>query len=427
MFKKIVLLALFLGTVVFINVWHQYSRTLVDVERGGLTSDSMTQCMPIHQLKREPLKTIWYMHKKPPLLDVIRVAIAQFYPDDALLVKHVDEVLYVLFSILAGVSVTLICFWLWRIIGPKMAIVAAMAWAISPATILYTVVLDTVYLASIGLLWFFYELWKIRNNEGSILRISLAVVYLYYAKEFFQWYFVLIVLASLILLKVPWKKIMVFVGIACICIFPYVIKQKIMYDTMLTTSFSGWFKAGVIWYKPTSQELEEVSRTVMFKYPKEAERYSGNDQWNNQKMWTYNQVVGKIATREIKKRPTECIYNLLVSIILNVTDYFKTPDFYCGNEITWKLPWKNFYHFIFSGWRWLALILVAVVVYTKRGAKLRSSLAMLLPALVVGMYYLLGNTSEYTEVVRLRFILEPVLYMFIVCSLLWKSKKEVKV
>ena len=100
-------------------------------------SDEMMQCLPIRQLLKTPLQSLWYLHIQPPLLDAIRACIAFFHrsaPDGELL-KRVDLTMYGFQAVLAGISGAILANWAKGLVGPVFALLFLAFWAFPPTII----------------------------------------------------------------------------------------------------------------------------------------------------------------------------------------------------------------------------------------------------------------------------------------------------
>ncbi len=186
-------LIIFLVSLLFLNILQDIYRPYINdrVHFQAWTSDQMMQALPIKQLKETPVQSLWYLHKQPPMLDFIRAIIVRFFrdiPNDYLLLR-VDRALYYIWSFFFAVMSSLVYVWVKRLSNIPFALVSTFIWILHPDPIFYSMLLESTLMSSLFTLWFFYELWRFNQNYGSIYRLALTSVFLFYTRTIFQWYF----------------------------------------------------------------------------------------------------------------------------------------------------------------------------------------------------------------------------------------------
>lgn len=417
-------LIIFFVSLIFLNVlengYRPYTHDGAHFQQW--TSGSLQQTLPIQVLKNAPIQSLWYLHKQPPTLDFIRAVLAQLFRNATgkHLLQKVDAGIYYIWSLFFAGMATIIYCWMRKLTNRYFALVAVLSWVINPAPIFYATLLDGTFMSSFFILWFLYELWQVGKNTGSIVRLSLASVLLLYTRTVFQWYFFPILLCSLILLKMPIRRVYIFIGIVSALASPLIIKQYLLFGTTSTTTFAGYHKCGVIWYQPSKKEIEHTKSLIKFKYPDKAAIYSGNDKFNNEKQYQENLIYSAIFKKRLKTAPMATIKELMRSLKWNSRSYWRPSAKYVSNIIPDHLVWADLYNAIFSCRIYLELIFFSLIAwlwtYKKEESVLlsgRKTMGMLMPVLYIFLITNLCNRYGWTEAVRLKFLLEPFFYIFI--------------
>lgn len=174
------------------------------------SSDRMMQTVPIKQLREHPIRSLWYLHIQPPFLDTVRAVIAQFYRsvDEETLLGKVDQTMYILWAMVASLIAALICQWGSAMVGLPWSAAAAFLWIFHPAAIFYATLLESTLLSAFGVTWFFYEMWRARTGrQKGFFRLSSALLFVYFTRTIFQWYFLPVFFCSLWMMGYPLKKI----------------------------------------------------------------------------------------------------------------------------------------------------------------------------------------------------------------------------
>ena len=231
------------------------------------SSDWVLQTLPIKQLKEYPVLSLWYLHIQPPLYDTFRMLIAQFIDshDTSVLIKNVDKALYFIFALLYSFITTFIFLWVSRLTSANYGLLAAFIWILHPASIFYATLLETTLLSSFGFTWFLYELWRLKNNNKTgFVRLSISLLFIYFTKSIFQWYFIPVLIFSLLLLRFSIKSIFFSsIGISILIISLFITKQYILFNTTLTTTLNaGTHLCGIVWHNPTKNEINKLQTKV---------------------------------------------------------------------------------------------------------------------------------------------------------------------
>ncbi len=404
------------------HIHFQYERST-----GYWTSDLMMQALPIRALRATPLRSLWYLHKQPPVLDAIRALTAQFLkrvPENVLL-KRVDSFLYLVWGLFFAGIATVVYVWLKKLTNLWFALIAVFFWMLHPAPIFYAMLLEGTNMSAFFVLWFIYELWRYGKGRGSVVSVAFAAVILFYTRTMFPWYFFLVLMTALVFLKTPARQLLVFTGIVLILAGPLLVKQSLLFGTTDTTTFSGEHKCGILWYKPEAREISGARATMVFHYPPEAKLYSGGDPLNSEEQYQTNLVWTALANAKMRSDPAGMLSAVFRSLIYDLQRYWKPSAQYTNNIVVDRLIWAPAYNAVFSGWVFIGLLLLSVWlgcskgVVGERGILLsgRKTVGMMI---VIGYIFLLSNLNNrngWTEADRLKFILEPWFYVLILSCL----------
>lgn len=388
------------------------------------TSERMMQTVAIEDLRDEPFKTLWYLHVHPPLLDATRAAAAAFFPDakGKELVKKVDSVLYVLWNIAYAFMGALVYLWIVRMTTRGIGYLAAFLFVLHPAMVFYATLLETTILSAFAVLWLYFELWKLGQGDGRGFGLSAALVFGFFTRSVFQWPALIVLLAALVLMRVPWRKVAVFAAVAGIVIVSFTAKQYVMFGEPYTSTFAGYNFCRSIGGCPnlSGEELEEAKAFLEHHPPADAAKVLSRPKTLESR--NYNALVylerhkkQEIAFKKAlaEKDPSD----LFDEYIKNLKIYFKPSSKYTKNVIVDRLPWRDAYDYVFSGW-WLAgLLAFSMAVWIARHRKLKELVwgaGLILPVLYV---FAVSVLFERGENHRFKFFVEPVLFVFIVTQL----------
>lgn len=416
--------AVFLASLLFLNLLEDFYRpqTKDGVHLQVWTSDDMMQTLPIKQLRKTPVQSLWYLHKQPPMLDFIRSVTAQFLrdiPDEYLLLRE-DRLLYCVWSVFFAAMASIVYIWLRRLTNIPFALFATFMWVIHPAPIVYSMLLEGTLMSSLLILWFFYEFWDIDRNRGSVFRVTLISALLFYTRVAFQWYFFPVLLVSLALKKVSLRRLVIFSALSFVLVFPYVIKQYALFGTTSSTTFAGYHKCGILWYQPSQDEINGIKASLRFKYPQKAVIYSGGDRYNTRDQCLDNLAYTEAFRRQLKSDPRGSFKQVLRSFKANFKVYWEASSLYGNNIYVGGLFWTKRYNSIFSRYAFTGLLIFAFLIWAyfnvkRKGwpSRISGHIGLFIPAAYIFLNSNLSNRCYWIEANRLKFYLEPVFYIFI--------------
>lgn len=401
------------------------------------SSETMMQTLSIEDLRRAPFKSLWNLHMQPPLLDIIRAAVAFFASADEgpALVREVDRTLYVLWALGAALLSTIMFRWLKQLTSTTVAFVATLLFMLHPGIIFYATLLDGTFLSALCIFLTYYELWKLRKDpHRSILPLTALFIALAFLRTLFQWPAILVFTAALILIKIPRRAVLTYLTISVVVVGSYLVKQYVLFGT---TSTFGWrglnicrsigsgdrYEMGAyhaaIHSVPVMTEQERNLPAALSRRLK----VSGTPNFNHVSFLPLNREMVEYCTDRLRELS---VLSSWEAARINWGIYFSPSSRYITpNEIVERLPWRASYDELFSSPILpgaLAVALLITLLFAWRDA-IGSRLGLMLP----GVYILtLSVIGERGENMRLKIFLEPVFYVLIIFALYNVSRSVMK-
>ncbi len=384
------------------------------------SSDDLMSSIPSSQLRKTPFKSLLYQKFHPPLFDGIRAFITQFYKDSSpkdLKVK-VDECLYVLWIIIYGLIAAILFYWAAAALNLGWASLVVFIWIFHPAPIFYGTLLEPTFLSSILLLLLTWHLSSLKPKH--LIAISVLSALLFYSRPTFQWYFLLIVAAVMFLRKYSRKQLAIYLGLMALLVGPFMVKQYYFFGTTDSTVVGGYHRLGLLWYYPTEEEIRNYRGEVTLPhYPEDADKYTVNG-YQNKDVAIDNLALTKLATDRMKSHTTESLRGVLKSFKQNWAAFWLPSIVYTNHTITDRLPWADYYNKIFGYRKFLALLMLSMIIWVYRTRK--DFIFHVAPSLPIFFFIgisLLANRYHWTEAVRYKFTVEPLLYLLCTTQIFW--------
>lgn len=390
------------------------------------SSESLMQTVSIEDLRDAPLESLANLHIQPPALDAIRTLIARMLPpmDNYALVQNVDRVLYFLWALVYGLLGSLLFLWLRKLTNTTYAGIAAFLFMAHPASIFYATLLDATLLSTVLIVWTYYLLWSLQKDpQQSILAVTVAMLALFFTRSIFQWPAILLFAVVLFLLKVPKRKVVIFMLVCGGVAGLYLGKQYYRFGILSTSSFTGLNLSQSIGYKVNYRALldngeqdipsEHSLPNVLVRKKK----LLGTTNFNQAGYLMVNQaLLMQYKKHLVAASPAE----LMRSYWQNLTFYFLPSSHYTEHLIVDRIPWRDPYDRLFSYPILPGLLVLGGVVWILNSDRQKrlASMALLLPGLFV---FLISVLCEKGENMRFKFFLEPVFFVFIASQLhlLW--------
>jgi hypothetical protein len=392
------------------------------------SSEDLMQTLSLLDLRERPWQSLLVLHVQPPLFDFLRASLARLWPDvgPRLLVQQVDRALYLIWAMAyAGIAVV-ICHWLRRLLAStRLAAVAALVFLFHPAAIYYGSYLDSTTLTSLAMLVLCYALWAAPAPRALVV-LAVAYLFLFFLRSIFQWPVLVVLIVSLLLARVPVRRVAVF-GISCgLVIGGYMLKQYLVFGWTGTSSLAGSNCLHALGEEPEIGLANQMavplgpllSHARFEDYPgalTRATKITGAHNFNNVADFDNERRLARRCAQQIAAQP---VRQTVAAYFVNIGYYLQpSSQFYeQPHAIVDRLPWRGVYDWVFSSYRLLILLVAAIVVWVRqlsRAALLRG-LGLALPVLVV---VAVSVTFERGENMRFKYFLEPVLYVFIVSQL----------
>ena len=402
---------------------HQLFKTAIaGVYLQAWPSEVMMQTLSIEDLRDEPLKSLWYLHVQPPMLDGIRAIFANLSNAlDLLSLQYdVDRSLYFSWAILYGFFTFFIFWWISQLTNNWFALGATLFFSLNPSVLLYATLLESTFLSSLFILFFAYTLWKIKVGTPVPVFLPITVfITLFFTRSLFQWQFLLIVIFSLVLMNYPRKKIIQFGLIVGIIIGLYIFKQATIFGISTTSSFIGLNLCNSIQacrgheINPNVlKSFEQLNAGVLYR----AKKITGSENYNH-----YSHLqLNKEYLNDYRQKLSELSWmNLMIIYYQNLRIYLKPSSNYASdNHLIVSLPkrWLAYYESIFS-YPFFPAILLSAIVFWGCNAKRSDYKAALGIAIPIVAIFLISILFESGENMRFKFFIEPVLYIFIVSQI----------
>lgn len=334
------------------------------------SSNWMMQTLGLEDMHPFGPASLWYDHIYPPLEDAIRYVLsfpetsAGLAPDGL----QVDFRLYVLYAVCFGIVNSLIFIWVRNLTKNSWwALATTFVWAISPGFVMTMTLLDPSPLSmlSISLTFFFlFYFLKYRNLVYATAFFS-ALLLASTARSVTQPHVLIVIVVALVAFWFLAKKrnwILLVVNVVLVgLMFIIPIKQFVLYDTLDTTSFAGYHRAGMLWIDPRTVPAVETPQYIVDNALKFSSRY------NTQETIKDNYRLTKAANEFLIHHPIEAAQRLGKSLGVTVPELLRPSSMYTQNYMVERMPWRTAFDWLFSGWRYLVILFgsAAIIVYAR--------------------------------------------------------------
>jgi hypothetical protein len=391
------------------------------------SSESMMQTVSIADLRDQPLRSLWYLHIQPPAFDALRTILARCFSDreDAELSRRVDRALRVVFALLYGGVAALLCLWLEKLQGTRLAVAASVAFALHPGLILYATWLDSTLLSTLLFTWFYYELWKARAGGGSAAGLVVSTLALFFTRSLFQWPFLLVVAFSLWLMGFPPRRLAKVVTVAGLVIGLHVLKQYWLFGTTSTSSFAGYNGCRSIGASVSWDTRDLAGKMAPLPPPGAARVLSRDTKVNgeyNFNQLAYLRISYALMERYLATLATQPLARTLAAYLENLRIYLLPSSRYEESPLVAPLPWRPVYDAVASGGVFVALLLLSAARWSVANRRsMARGIALALPVCYVALASIVFESGEN---MRFRFFVEPVLYLFVASQLTGAVQKR---
>ena len=376
-------------------------------------------------------KALWYEHVYPPFLDAVRFLLMlpetnAGQPPSAMVV---DFRLYAINAVYFGIINAIVYLWVrdltrsgWWALG------VTFLWAISPGYLTAMLLLEPTPPALLFITASFYFLYRFLKTRHLGYATGFFAMFLLASttRNVSQPHVLAIVIAALITFwfiaskRSWWILALNILLVGLTCVLPA--KQLIMYDTLDTSTYSGYHRAGMLWIDPRTVPDAEYPQDIIDNALVFSSRY------NTQETLKDNYRLTKAANDYLLTQPIDSIRNLGRSLTITVPEMLRPTSMYTQNYLVERIPWRSAFDWVFSSWRYILLTLAAILVVGKSrgGAGARHLIrrygwflvfyALVAAPVLWSNRYFPGQEDlgpTWTDAVRLKVFLEAPLFIFI--------------
>jgi hypothetical protein len=408
------------------------------------------QTMGLEEMLPFGPKSLWFEHVYPPGLDSVRYLLMlpetnQGLPPDA---TAVDLRLYAIYCLVFGALNATVFLWvrdLTRSIPWSLA--GTVLWAMYPGYLMVTMLLEgsapsllfvsvsyfylyrflktrrVIYVSGF-LFMFLLESWMRSIAQIHVLFMIVVMFFVFWwmARDRTWWRQVINVLLVLMIFALP-------------------IKQQIMYGTLSSSTYAGYHRVGMLWIDPrTVPEIEYPQNALS-----NAEAFYSR--YNIPPTLKDDLRLEAAANDFLIHHPIDAAKGAMKSLQITIPDMLGATSTYTQNLIVDVLPWTTAFNFLFSGWRYVLLVLLAaaIIVWSRgwRGTRtlFRRYGWFLVYYALIGTPVLLSNRYRigeedagptWDDAVRLKIFIEVPIYVLITYAawtltsrlkLRWKASK----
>ncbi len=330
------------------------------------SSDTAWQTIRLNEMWSYGPSTLWWMHIYPPLYDAIRYLLMQPEVSGGLAPSAVavDFRLYIMNVILFGLVAMVVYLWVrdltrsgwWGLAG-------AAFWSVLPASVSFMMLLNQTGLAIAAMAVAFYLLYRFcrtrRNAYAAGFLVALLVASM--TRNVVQIHvFVIVVVAavSFYFMGRPrrwWALAVNLLLVVLIGFWPA--RAYVLYSTFDVSTHTGYNRAGALWINPLDVPVPE-------EYPENindnAVRLSSG--WNTQETMKDNYRLGNAANEFVLTEPVEAFTRALQSLTVTMPTMFRSITVQWYNTYDFEFPLAPGLNWLFSGWRFVALILGSVII-----------------------------------------------------------------
>lgn len=329
------------------------------------TSNWLMQTLGLEEMVPFGPKALVYNHIYPPLLDAIRLSLSHLAPmyGGSGSYVDVDFGLYAIYAVCFGLVNAIVFIWVRGLTGsPWWALGATVIWAVMPGYIMTMTLLDPSALAMLFItlsLYFLYMFLRTRNLAWTSAFFA-ALLMASLSRSVTQPHVLIIVIIALVSFwfisrKRHWAWMAVN-GVLVALLFVIPVKQFVMYGTTDTTTFAGYHRVGMLWLDPRTVPDVEYPQHIVDNALAFSSRY------NTQETVKDNYRLSGAANAFIVEQPLEALSGLGRSLTITVPEIIRPSSMYTQNYLVEKVPWRAVWDWVFSGWRYGAMLLAAAVV-----------------------------------------------------------------
>ena len=377
------------------------------------SSETMMQTVSIQDLRDAPFESLWHIHIQPPALDGIRALFAWIWSakEGLAMLQAVDWSIYGLWAVVYGLMGFLVYWWVSSFARIHVAVGIALVFYANPASIFYATFLETTLPTAGLILGYMYLLWRI-GTDRAVHPLVMAGMFLglYFTRSLFQWPWVFLHAIVLFMLNYPRKKLIVSMSIIVLIVGLYSRKQYCQFGTVSTSTFTGlnlcksigWGKVWVHYNEPdwNNATVGHDQAAVL----RRRKKINGAINFNNAMYVGINAAMIDSFQMFLSNMTIMEIGN---AYRINAENYVLPPSSLTRHAIVKKLPYASVYNYLFSGWKYGVIVVIACVyiIFRRKGYPRLQIVALTLPVVAI---VLLSILFERGENMRFRYFVEPV-------------------
>lgn len=343
-------------------------------------SDIMMQTLSLQDMFDFGPLALWYNHVYPPMQDVLRYVFSTprlingLSPD----YQAVDLLLYATYAACFGLVNAVVYLWVRDLTrNGYFAGLITLLWAVSPGFLTNMMLLDSTPLAMASISWALYFLYRFLRTRrlGYVPWFLLMVLLGSLARNITQSHVLLMLVGFTI---AAWwladntskgRLMAVSIGLLAL-LFVMPIKQQVMFGTTDTSTFSGIHRVGMLWIPPSTIPESEYPDVIV----QNASRFESK--YNSVEAALENHRLANAAAQAWVSDPLGSVAAMGRSLTITVPEFLRPSSQYVDNYLVRELPWRAAFDWVFSGWRYSAVVLGALaLVWAARGSKGMWSLA----------------------------------------------------
>jgi hypothetical protein len=253
---------------------------------------------------------------------------------------------------------------------------------------------------------------------------------LFFTRSIFQWQWLLLLTLSLVLMRFPLRKLMIFLTVTGIVVGLYTVKQMSLFGLSSTSSFTGLNLCNSIGCPETWGLYFQEANVLNQEPPPErpnvltrVRKFNGSINFNNEHYLIVNRQLKQQYSRQLhslSSSPLQLIDNYLV----NLRIYLNPSSQYVKHVIVDRLPQRSVYDYIFSSPLLPLLLTMAFLFWLSqtRRVDLQRTIGFCLPIAFIAFLCIIADRGEN---MRFKFFIEPVLFVFLASQVYAAGKKMV--
>jgi hypothetical protein len=397
------------------------------------TSNWTMQTLGLEDMAGFGPRALWYDHMYPPLLDAIRYLLMNVsggMTEQGPPYIEVDFALYLLYAVCFGVVNAVVYLWVRDLTHSGWwALAGTVLWAVSPGYLTVMMLLEPSPLAVTFISVMFYLLYRFLRTRrlGYVTGFLLALLLASLTRNVTQVHVLAIVAVAVVAFwfmasrRAWWVMALNVVLLGLLFVMP--IKQQVMFGTWDTSTQSGYHRAGMLWIDPRTVPDAQYPQHIV------DNALTFSSRFNTQETLKDNYRLSAAANDLLLGDPVEAASRLGRSLTITVPEALMPTSSYTQNVMVDLLPWRAAYDWVFSGWRYLLLMLAVLgaIVWSRgwggTGRLLRrygwfiAFYGLIAAPVIWSNRYYPGREDEgpiWTEAVRLKIFLEIPFYVVLV-------------